>query len=103
MSERSDLAGNSNSPGVSEVRRLQLEIWRGMTPDEKLRIADGMILLAMEARDARIRRQNAGCSEAELVEIRNREVIASCESFRGVVDAKERYRKRGERPAEELR
>jgi hypothetical protein len=60
---------------VNEARRLQLEVFRRMTPEE--RIYRGMLLTraAFEARDARIRRQHPGISEDELRRVRAREIL----------------------------
>lgn len=61
---------------MNEARRRQLEILRRWTPEERLRRGMELTALCLSARDARLRRQHPGLSEAELRQVRVREILA---------------------------
>lgn len=58
-----------------DVRRVQLEIFRRMTPAERLKLGMEFTSRARAARDARLRRQHPHASEEEFRWIRVREVL----------------------------
>lgn len=60
---------------MNEARRLQLEIYRRMTPEERLGRMSQLIALGRAARDARLRRQHPQATEEELAWIRVRDVL----------------------------
>ncbi len=60
---------------MNEARRLQLEVYRRMTPEERLARMSQLIALGRAARDARLRRQPPDATEEELAWIRVRDVL----------------------------
>ena len=58
-----------------DVRRVQLEIFRRMTPAERLKLGMEFTARARAARDARLRRQHPHVTEEEFRWIRVREVL----------------------------
>jgi len=62
---------------VNEARRIQIEIFRSWTPEERVRRGMELTQICLRARDARIREQNPGVSEEEFRQIRLREILDS--------------------------
>jgi hypothetical protein len=60
---------------VNEARRRQLELYRRMTPEQRLARASQLIALGRAARDARLRRQHPDATDEELRWIRVRDVL----------------------------
>ncbi len=60
---------------MNEARRLQLEVYRRMTPEERLARMSQLIALGRAARDARLRRQHPDATDEELAWIRVRDVL----------------------------
>jgi hypothetical protein len=61
--------------GMDEARRIQLEIFRRWTPEERVQRGLELSALCFAARDERLRRQHPDASEEELRWIRVREVL----------------------------
>lgn len=62
---------------VDEARRIQIEIFRSWTPEERVRRGMELTQICLRARDARIREQNPGVSEEEFRRIRLEEILAA--------------------------
>ena len=60
---------------MDTARELQLEIFRGWTPEERLLAGFKMIGLAVSLRNARIRMKNPDANEEELSDLRCRAAL----------------------------
>jgi hypothetical protein len=60
---------------MDEARRIQLEIFRRWTPEQRVRRGIEMSAFGFAVRDERLRRQHPDASEEELRWIRVREVL----------------------------
>ncbi len=61
---------------MNEERRLQLEVYRRMTPEQRLNRMSQLIVLGRAARDTRLRRQHPDATAEELAWIRVRDVLS---------------------------
>lgn len=61
---------------MDEARRVQIEIWKRWTADERLAAAGRLTDLVLELRDIRLRDRYPQASEDEIVRLRLAEVMA---------------------------
>ncbi len=67
---------------MDEARRMQMEVFRRMTPAQRLEQAGQMYRMVMEAWEGRIRRQHPEATPEELRAIRVREIMRFSPSLR---------------------
>lgn len=60
---------------MDDGRRIQLDVWRRMTPAQRLEQGARMTACVLQAWEQRLRRQHPGADEAELRSIRVQEAL----------------------------